>query len=311
MEIDLLFDEKGLGGRKEKLGALFLPLTLIFFFHRPHSLPPSTSNQKKYTKGRATFFGAPDSFAEAYKMDRGEGSFGDFLFGSCGYFNKPRSKQKIDYDDLQLPLDGVAALADVNPDFPGSCGRCYEVRCSEGLLKSNRGDPIWLSEMYYMPQVNSKGKLEEDDGGEGKIEFGFFFFIIIIIIFSSFFLKKEEDSFHFFSSPSLSLSLLHSFLPQTTNLLSTPPQQSTQSTTPAAAPSRATPPRRTATSGSAAGTSRASSSRSSTTARRCSGRSTTRSRRCGARRTCTTSTCRTGRLRSWRTRSTGEFLFFF
>lgn len=91
-------------------------------------------------------------------MDRGEGSFGDFLFGSCGYFNKPRSKQKIDYDDLQLPLDGVAALADVNPDFPGSCGRCYEVRCSEGLLKSNRGDPIWLSEMYYMPQVNSKGK---------------------------------------------------------------------------------------------------------------------------------------------------------
>jgi len=89
-------------------------------------------------------------------MDRGEGSFGDFLFGSCGYFNKPRSKQKIDYDDLQLPLDGVAALADVNPDFPGSCGRCYEVRCAEGLLKSNREDPIWLSEMYYMPQVNSK-----------------------------------------------------------------------------------------------------------------------------------------------------------
>ena len=215
MEIDLLFDEKGLGGRKEKLGALFLPLTLIFFFHRPHSLPPSTSNQKKYTKGRATFFGAPDSFAEAYKMDRGEGSFGDFLFGSCGSFNKPRSKQKIDYDDLQLPLDGVAALADVNPDFPGSCGRCYEVRCSEGLLKSNRGDPIWLSEMYYMPQVNSKGKLEEDDGGEGKIEFGFFFFIIIIIIFSSFFLKKEEDSFHFFSSPSLSLS--SSFCPPANN----------------------------------------------------------------------------------------------
>jgi len=112
------------------------------------SLPFSLKN----SSGRATFFGAPDDFANAYKMDRGEGSFGDFLFGSCGYFNKPRSKQKIDYDDLQLPLDGVAALADVNPDFPGSCGRCYEVRCSEGLLKSNRGDPIWLSEMYYMPQ---------------------------------------------------------------------------------------------------------------------------------------------------------------
>ena len=154
---------------------------LTWIFSSTLSLPSSTSNTKrKQSKGRATFFGAPDSFAEAYKMDRGEGSFGDFLFGSCGYFTKPRSKQKIDYDDLQLPLDGVAALADVNPDFPGSCGRCYEVRCSEGLLKSNRGDPIWLSEMYYMPQVNSKGKwkMEHKKKEEERenLSLGFFYF---------------------------------------------------------------------------------------------------------------------------------------
>jgi hypothetical protein len=39
--------------------------------------------------GRATFFGAPSEFADAFK-DRGEGAFGDLLWGSCGYFNKPQ-----------------------------------------------------------------------------------------------------------------------------------------------------------------------------------------------------------------------------
>jgi hypothetical protein len=39
--------------------------------------------------GRATFFGAPKEFADSFK-DRGEGAFGDLLWGSCGYFNKPQ-----------------------------------------------------------------------------------------------------------------------------------------------------------------------------------------------------------------------------
>ena len=45
---------------------------------RPHPQTPP---------GRATFFGAPDAFSSAYS-ERGTGSFGDFMFGSCGYFNK-------------------------------------------------------------------------------------------------------------------------------------------------------------------------------------------------------------------------------
>ena len=40
-------------------------------------------------EGRATFFGAPQAFADSFK-DRGEGAFGDLLWGSCGYFNKPQ-----------------------------------------------------------------------------------------------------------------------------------------------------------------------------------------------------------------------------
>ena len=47
---------------------------------------------------------------------------------------------------MRLPLDGVAAIADVNPDFPGSCGRCYEVRCANGLVLANDHKPLWTGE---------------------------------------------------------------------------------------------------------------------------------------------------------------------
>jgi hypothetical protein len=108
-------------------------------------------------QGRATFFGAPDAFTRAFD-NRGDGSFGDFMFGSCGYFNKPRAKQHLTYDDVPFPHDGVAALADVNPDFPGSCGRCYEVKCLPGLLLGNNHSPIQLSEFYNMAAVRTDVK---------------------------------------------------------------------------------------------------------------------------------------------------------
>ena len=135
--------------------------------------------------GRATFFGASKQFEDAFSRGKKD-AFGDFvsrkrerlgergresarvptrpppptslfssqLFGSCGYFNKPRSKQKIDFSDLQLPLDGVAALADINPDFPGSCGRCYEVKCKEGILLGNDMRPKPMTDLMYMPAIN-------------------------------------------------------------------------------------------------------------------------------------------------------------
>ena len=55
---------------------------------------------------------------------------------------QPRSHSTLTYDDVPFPHDGVAALADVNPDFPGSCGRCYEVKCMDGLLLGNNHLPI-------------------------------------------------------------------------------------------------------------------------------------------------------------------------
>ncbi len=35
---------------------------------------------------------------------------------------------------IPFAFDAVAAAADTNPDYPGSCGRCYEVRCKSGLV---------------------------------------------------------------------------------------------------------------------------------------------------------------------------------
>ena len=58
---------------------------------------------------------------------RGAGAFGDILFGSCQYASI-RDGVDRDYSDLPFDKAEVAALAQKNPDYPGSCGRCYEVR---------------------------------------------------------------------------------------------------------------------------------------------------------------------------------------
>ena len=41
------------------------------------------------------------------------------------------------YADEVFPRDAVAALANNDPDYPGSCGRCYEVRCHTGPVIAN------------------------------------------------------------------------------------------------------------------------------------------------------------------------------
>jgi hypothetical protein len=60
---------------------LFPFFSPFFFFCHTHT--------HTHSPGRATFFGAPDGFTKAFD-NRGDGSFGDFMFGSCGYFNKVR-----------------------------------------------------------------------------------------------------------------------------------------------------------------------------------------------------------------------------
>ena len=70
---------------------------------------------------RATFYGT-DEKVEAAHVACGEpaGQYGIIAQGSCGYTNSDGS--------LPFPREMYAANADTNVDYPGSCGRCYEVR---------------------------------------------------------------------------------------------------------------------------------------------------------------------------------------
>lgn len=46
---------------------------------------------------------------------------------------------------------GDGMQADIDPDFPGSCGRCYQVRCKDGVVLGNGTTPVSIDEFYYMP----------------------------------------------------------------------------------------------------------------------------------------------------------------
>ncbi|KAL0044907.1 hypothetical protein WJX82_001789 [Trebouxia sp. C0006] len=102
--------------------------------------------------GRSTFFDGSDTFKNAY-IARGAGSFGDILYGSCEYASV-RDGIARDYSDLPFDKGQVAALAQKDPDYPGSCGRCYEIRCQDGLVIGNGTTPVNIDEFYYLATVN-------------------------------------------------------------------------------------------------------------------------------------------------------------
>jgi len=74
--------------------------------------------------------------------------------GSCGYTNRGPGDQPA---ALPFPRDQVAAAADANPDYAGSCGRCYLVRCVSDLVLRNDGSPIQL-----LPSADNRTLLQYD-----------------------------------------------------------------------------------------------------------------------------------------------------
>eukprot|EP00879_Flechtneria_rotunda_P032789 GHRR01036138.1.p1 GENE.GHRR01036138.1~~GHRR01036138.1.p1 ORF type:complete len:183 (-),score=45.32 GHRR01036138.1:187-735(-) len=82
----------------------------------------STGTSSGWRRGRVTYFGAPESFGLAYDPSRGAGSFGILAYGACGYTNAGGT--------LPYPQTEYSAAADASPDYPGSCGRCYNIRCT-------------------------------------------------------------------------------------------------------------------------------------------------------------------------------------
>ena len=106
---------------------------------------------------KKTYYGAPASFARVYDPSRGEGSFSILSYGSCGYTNRDGA--------LPFPRDAVAAAADANPDYAGSCGRCYEVKCATGTVLGEQCFCVfWLcgvcvcarTQHPLLPQHNTK-----------------------------------------------------------------------------------------------------------------------------------------------------------
>ena len=88
--------------------------------HRPTADRPKGA----WIPGRATFYGASKQLEEVnVKRGRPAGQFGVIEYGSCGFTEANGT--------LPYPIDVYAAVSDQNLDYPGSCGRCYQVR--EGL----------------------------------------------------------------------------------------------------------------------------------------------------------------------------------
>ena len=73
--------------------------------------------------------------------------------------------QKIRPQDLPFDQTHAAAAADINPDFAGSCGRCYEIRCVTGPVPSGFKDPsgtptslFKTQDHFYMPRYDATVK---------------------------------------------------------------------------------------------------------------------------------------------------------
>jgi hypothetical protein len=62
-------------------------------------------------------------------------------------------RQNVTYGDQVYPINAMAALANNDPDYPGSCGRCYELRCRSLPVIANGTTPYHLSGLYQLAAV--------------------------------------------------------------------------------------------------------------------------------------------------------------
>ncbi|KAA6418535.1 MAG: hypothetical protein FRX49_11481 [Trebouxia sp. A1-2] len=81
-------------------------------------------------QGRASYFGPPVSFNDSFMQS----PFTPASDGDCGYYN---GANLYDNSAITVPASMLAALPTSNPDYPGSCGRCYELRCQTGVVAGN------------------------------------------------------------------------------------------------------------------------------------------------------------------------------
>ncbi|KAL0039953.1 hypothetical protein WJX77_012639 [Trebouxia sp. C0004] len=97
---------------------------------RPRQLQAGASSADGWMQGRAIYFGPPASFNDTFV----ESPFQPAPDGDCGYYS---GASLYDNSAITVPASMLAALASSNPDYPGSCGRCYELRCQTGVVAGN------------------------------------------------------------------------------------------------------------------------------------------------------------------------------
>lgn len=119
-------------------GAIAAALTLSFLL--------ASAAGQEWRVASSTYYGGPPSLGESFDAARGQGSFGILAYGACGYTNSDGS--------LVFPQETYAASADANYDYAGSCGRCYEVQCVDGLVLEAPDTPVDISTIAYLPSID-------------------------------------------------------------------------------------------------------------------------------------------------------------
>ncbi|KAG2488344.1 hypothetical protein HYH03_013034 [Edaphochlamys debaryana] len=116
-------------------------------YNTTFSAPPGPP--EGWIRARSSWYGTPKPFVDTFAPSRGggESAFGILEWGGCGYTNA----------DGSLPFDKgeVSSYSDNDPDFPGSCGRCYEVRCVDGVVLGYQDKAVQYDNFYYYPEHGS------------------------------------------------------------------------------------------------------------------------------------------------------------
>lgn len=109
------------------------------------SFPKPPAPPAGWIRARASWYGTPQPFVSTFAPSRGggESAFGILEWGGCGYTNADAT--------LAYPKEAAASYADTNFDFPGSCGRCYEVQCQEGIVLGKNDTAVQYGNWYYFP----------------------------------------------------------------------------------------------------------------------------------------------------------------
>ncbi|WIA34055.1 hypothetical protein OEZ86_012433 [Tetradesmus obliquus] len=147
-------------------GLLLLLLLLLLL------VPPGLAAPLKYVddywlRGRASWYGNQGSWVDPFVPHRGGGrsAFGVTEWGGCGLTNGDGT--------VLWPKEHVTAYASGNPDFPGACGRCYEVKCSPGAVLGWADKPVNFREAYfpfwwYANVTDEMGRSFPGNAGEEK-----------------------------------------------------------------------------------------------------------------------------------------------